>query len=230
MLACVVASLVEERDILRGRPDDLPADLGLRVRIVAGLGGHDAADRGAVRRLRDRSVDLARRAGIDSSFDSIDVDQTGRALLLAYPDRLAGRRRAGQYQLRAGGAAWLPDDDPLAAEEFVVAADLDGRGDRSRIRLAAALDASDVISVAGADVVEQRTLEWDDTRDELVDVVERRLGAIQLGRTTAVPAPGEETTAALLRRVKSSDLSILNWTDSATSLRDRVDVPAPFGR
>ena len=95
MLACVVASLVDERDILRGRPDDLPADLGLRVGIVAGLGGHDAADRGAVRRLRDRSVDLARRAGIDPSFDSIDVDETGRALLLAYPDRLAGRRRAG---------------------------------------------------------------------------------------------------------------------------------------
>ena len=101
-------------------------------------------------------LDLARRADVDDVFDSIDVDESGRALLLAYPDRVAGRRRAGQFQLRAGGAAWLPDDDSLAAEPFIVAADLDGRGDRSRIRLAAAVAAEDVITAFGADVVEQR--------------------------------------------------------------------------
>ena len=135
---------------------------------------------------------------------------------------MAGRRRAGQFQLRAGGAAWLPDDDSLAAEPFVVAADLDGRGDRSRIRLAAALSAGDVIAAFGSDIVEQRELVWDDDRDDLVDVVERRLGAIQLGRTTASPPPGEATLEALLRRVRRSDLAILNWTDRARTLCDRV--------
>ncbi|MET0911193.1 MAG: DEAD/DEAH box helicase, partial [Ilumatobacteraceae bacterium] len=223
MLACLIACIVDERDVLRGRPDDLPADLNLRVGVVAGLHGHDAADRGAVRRLRDRAVDLARRADIATSFDSIDVDDSGRALLLAYPDRVAGRRRVGQFQLRAGGAAWLPDDDSLAAEPFIVAADLDGRGDRSRIRLAAALAATDVIAAFGDDVVEQRELVWDDGRDDLVDVVERRLGAIQLGRTTSAPPPGEATTQALLRRVKGSDLALLNWTDAARALRERVE-------
>jgi ATP-dependent helicase HrpB len=33
-LACVVATLVEERDIFRGRSDDLPADLALRVAVL----------------------------------------------------------------------------------------------------------------------------------------------------------------------------------------------------
>ncbi len=150
-LACIVASIVDERDVFRGRPDDLPADLSLRVGVVAGAAVHDAADRGAVHRLRDRAADLARRAGIRFDLDSVDVDRTAAALLLAYPDRLAGRRRHGQFQLRSGEAAWLPDDDPLAAEAFVVAADLDGRGARSRIRLAAALDAADVIAAFGSD-------------------------------------------------------------------------------
>ena len=53
-LACIVASIVDERDVFRGRPDDLPADLSLRVGVVAGAAVHDAADRGAVHRLRDR--------------------------------------------------------------------------------------------------------------------------------------------------------------------------------
>ena len=222
-LACVVASIVDERDVFRGRPDDLPADLSLRVGVIAGSGSHDAADRGAVYRLRDRAADLARRAGIRFDLDSVDVDHTGAALLLAYPDRIAGRRRHGQFQLRSGEAAWLPDDDPLAAEPFVVAADLDGRGARSRIRLAAAVDATDVINGFGADIIEQRALVWDDDRDDLVERVERRLGAIHLGRTDARPDPGESTTEAMMEQVRRSDLAVLPWSTAGRALRERVE-------
>ena len=222
-LACIVASVVDERDVFRGRPDDLPADLSLRVGVIAGSASHDAADRGAVFRVRDRAADLARRAGIRFDLDSVDVDRTGATLLLAYPDRIAGRRRPGQFQLRSGEAAWLPDDDPLGAEAFVVAADLDGRGARSRIRLAAALDAVDVVTGFGSDIVEQRSLVWDVDRGDLVERVERRLGAIQLGRTEGRAAPGAETTAALMDHLRRSDLAPLPWTAASRALRERVE-------
>jgi ATP-dependent helicase HrpB len=221
-LACVVATLVEERDIFRGRPDDLPADLALRVRALTGQRGHDAADRGAVHRLRDRSADLARRAGIRFDLDAVDADRAGMVLLLGYPDRLAARRRPGQFQLRSGSGAWLPDDDPLADEPFLVAADVDGRRERARIRLAAAVDPDDVIAEFGTEIVERRTLEWDADRDDLVETVERRLGSIQLGQRRARPEPSEKTTAALMARVQSTGLDVLPWTDVAIALRDRV--------
>ncbi len=222
-LACIVASVVDERDVFRGRPDDLPADLSLRVGVIAGSASHDAADRGAVFRVRDRAADLARRAGIRFDLDSVDVDRTGATLLLAYPDRIAGRRRPGQFQLRSGEAAWLPDDDPLGAEAFVVAADLDGRGTRSRIRLAAAVDAVDVVTGFGSDIVEQRSLVWDVDRGDLVERVERRLGAIQLGRTEGRAAPGAETTAALMDHLRRSDLALLPWNAASRALRERVE-------
>lgn len=222
-LACVVATLVEERDVFRGRPDDLPADLALRVAAVTGQRGHDAADRGAIRGLRDRARDLAHRAGIRFDLDGIDVDGTGAVLLHGYPDRLAARRRSGQFQLRSGSGAWLPDDDALADEPFLVAADLDGRRDRARIRLAAAVDVDDVIAEFGDEIVERRRVDWDDERDDLVESVERRLGAMQLGRRTGRPEPGDETTTALMARVRSTGLTVLRWTDAATSLRERVE-------
>jgi ATP-dependent helicase HrpB len=222
-LACIVATIVEERDVLRGRPDDLPADLALRVAVVTGRDRHDAADRGAVHRLRDRAADLARRSRIDVDLDGVDPDRTGAVLLLGFPDRLAARRRPGQYQLRSGSGAWLPDDDPLADEEYVVAADLDGRRDRARIRLGAAVDADDVVAGFGPDIVEQRTLAWDPERDDLVESVERRLGAIRLGRRVDRPQPGNEVTAALVERVRSTDLGVLGWTPAATALRERVE-------
>ncbi|HSL75033.1 MAG TPA: ATP-dependent helicase HrpB [Ilumatobacteraceae bacterium] len=222
-LACLVATLVDERDVLRGRPDDLPADLALRVAVLAGHHSHDAADRGAVHRLRDRARDLARRAGIDFRPDDVDPARTGAVLLLGYPDRLSAQRRPGQFQLRGGSGAWLPDDDPLADEPFVVAADLDGKRDRARIRLGAAVDAAEVIASFGPDIVERRTIEWSTERDDLVEVVERRLGAIQLGRQTGRPAPGDEVTAALLERIRRHGLDMLRWTANAQALRERVD-------
>ena len=221
-LACVIATLVEERDIFRGRPDDLPADLALRIGALTGRRGHDAADRGAVHRLRDRAADLARRARISFDLDDVDPDRSGVVLLLGYPDRLAARRRPGQFQLRAGASAWLPDDDPLADELFVVAADLDGHRERARIRLAAVVDADDVVAEFGSEITERRSLDWDTERDDLAETVERRLGSIQLGQRVGRPEPGDETTTALMTRVRATQLGVLRWSEAATSLRERV--------
>lgn len=221
-LACIVATLVDERDVFRGRPDDLPADLALRVAAVSGARGHDAADRGAIHRLRDRARDVARRAGIRFDLDRVDPDRTGAVLLLGFPDRLAARRRPGQFLLRSGSGAWLPDDDTLADEDFVVAADLDGRRDRARIRLAAAVDTDAVISEFGADIIERRTVAWDAGRDDLTETIERRLGAIRLGQHVGRPAPSEATTAALMRHVRTTKLDALRWSAGAAALRERV--------
>ena len=221
-LACVIATLVDERDILRGRPDDLPVDLALRVAVISGAAGHDLADRNAVNRVRDRSSELAKRVGIAFDRQSIDHDRTGAALLLAFPDRLAGRRRTGQFTLRSGSGAFIADSDPLSDEALVVAADVDGKRDRARIRLAAAIDIDDAIRLTGADMKDDRRLEWNVDRDELVQIVERRLGAIRLGAQTMPAVPGEATTAALAKRVRDTKLAVLGWSATAISLRERV--------
>ncbi len=231
-LGCALAVLIEERDVLRGRPDELPADLSLRLRLLAGRdvddqnvhdqNVHDLADRRTVRRLRDRATDLARRMRIRFDTDLIDEHRAGGALLHAFPDRLAARRRPGQFQLRTGSGAWLPATDPLAHEQFLVAADLDGKRDRSRIRLAAALDADEVAMTFGDQVDERVELVWDDDRDDLVERVERRLGSMQLGATTRRPGPSEATTAALMARVRATGLAILGWSNASIDLRRRV--------
>ncbi len=82
-MASVMAALLDERDVLRGHPRDLPVDLGARVALVGSGGGRgrgDGRDRGrdaekarrdfregqidggAVRRVRDRARQVERRA------------------------------------------------------------------------------------------------------------------------------------------------------------------------
>jgi ATP-dependent helicase HrpB len=222
-LGCALAVLLDERDLLRGRPDDLPSDLGLRLRLLAGRGGHDQADRRSVDQVRRRADDLARRIGIRFDTDLIDPDRAGLALLHAYPDRLAMRRRPGQFQLRTGSGAWLPDDDPLAHEAFIVAADLDGKRDRARVRLAAGLDADEVALAFGDDVIERVELVWDPDRDDLVERVERRLDGMQLGAVSRPPSAGPATTDALMERVRATGLAVLGWSRASIGLRQRVE-------
>ncbi len=104
-LACVIATLVEERDIFRGRPDDLPADLALRIGALTGRRGHDAADRGAVHRLRDRAADLARRAGIRFDLDDVESrsDRRRPAARLPRPSGRPAPTRTVPTPLRFGG-------------------------------------------------------------------------------------------------------------------------------
>jgi ATP-dependent helicase HrpB len=221
-LGCAIAALLDERDVMRGAPDELPSDLAIRIRAVAGLGSHERVDRRAVERVRDRAADLARRLGIAFDTRAIDADRAGAALLHAYPDRLAGRRRPGQFQLRSGTAAWLSERDPLAHEEFVVAADLDGRRDRSRIRLAAGLDADEVARELADHVTESVRVEWDPARDDVVERVERRLGSMRLGETVRPARPGGDTTRVLLSRVSATGLAVLGWNGASLALRRRV--------
>lgn len=219
--ACVVAALLDDRDVLRGRIEDLPADLALRVGLVTGRFRDDRADRGAVHRARERAADLARRAGIGFDLDTVDPDRTGLLLLAGFPDRLAGRRRGGQYQLRTGAGAWVGESDPLATASFVVAADVDGKRSGSRIRLAAAVEAWEIAGVL-EDVVEHRRLEWDRDRDDLVERVERRLDALRLDEEVRSPDPGDATVDALVERVRATKLGVLRWTDDARQLQARI--------
>jgi ATP-dependent helicase HrpB len=218
-LACVLAALIGERDPFRGRPDDLPIDLATRVAVISGIGSHPAADRGSIDRVRRSAADLARRLG--RPIGTVDPGASGRLLVRAYPDRLAIRRGSpGRFQIRAGPTAWCPPQDPLAIEQFLVAVDLDGKRKDARIRLAAALDASDLMDAFGSAINSVATLEW--SGDRLVDVFEDRLGGIVLGSRTERATPRQAVVDALLERVRREGIDSLPWSEQANRLRRRV--------
>jgi ATP-dependent helicase HrpB len=225
-LACVVAAILDERDVLRGRADELPSDLALRVRVVCGE-HHERADRRDIARARDRAADIARRAGVHFDVDTVNADQAGGVLARAYPDRIAVRRRQpGQFQMRTGTGAWVAADDPLAHEQFVVAADLDGNRSGARIRIGAGIEPRQLIDSLVHEIDRQQVIEWDKQRDDLVLRETVRLGSMLLDEQIRPPQRGPETTAALLDRVRITRLSVLSWSRRAAQLRRRIAFAA----
>ncbi|HEV7720611.1 MAG TPA: ATP-dependent helicase HrpB [Iamia sp.] len=222
--ACLLACLLEERDVLRGRPGEVPVDAAERLRLLADdRASHPQADRDAVRTVRRRAAQVARRAGV-KRHDGVDLTAAGPLLGLAYPDRLAQARSGRRYRLRNGIGAWVPDGDALGDEPYLVVADVDrgGRDVDGRVRIAAAVDEADVLALGGADVESRSVVAWDDERDDLRAVTERRLDALVLARSEGRPEAGPATTAALVDRVRTAGLAVLGWTDAARLLQARA--------
>ena len=224
--ACAVAALLDEGDIAMGRPDDRPADLTARIEaLLDGSSSNLQVDRNRLRRVHQRSEDLARRAGIQFSLGAIRPNAVGELLAHAYPDRIARLRRPGQFQLSSGPGAWVPESDTLSNSEFIVAADLDGRRDGARVRLAAPVTEEAVIATLeglGQGLSTRSTLEWNQERDDLVLRVQRRLGSLRLDEHVLRPEPGPETLAALMARITATKLAALPWTSESLHLRERV--------
>ena len=137
-VAALLAAILSERDFLRLPPGQRDADLRHRVDIAL-----NSKRDGALRLIQESARRLMPR---DSRNETPDISMTGALLALAYPDRI-GRRRpgaAGRYLLSGGRGAVLPEGDPMATEEFLVVADLDGSAQDSRIFLAAPITAPEI--------------------------------------------------------------------------------------
>ena len=226
-VACALAALLEDRDVLRGRPDEVEVDIAERVRLIADPRyRHPLVDRSALASARRRAAVLGRRAREAPTSGAqqgpVDPRDCGRVLALAYPDRIAQTRGRGRFRLRTGAGAWMAEPDPLAGEAFLVIAQLDADGADSRIRLAAALDPADLETAAGAPVTTVTEVSWNSGRYDVRATTTRSIDGLVLATTEERAPPGPAATATLLQHVRSTRLGALPWTDKARVLQQRV--------
>jgi len=162
---------------------------------------------------------LAREAGGKAGGEA----STGALLLLAYPDRVAkARGEHGRFVLANGRGAVLDAAEPLAAESFLVVADLQGKAQNARIAAAAAIGEDEVRALA-ADRLETVRETVFDADKRAVRVRESvRLGAIRLSERQLAAPRGEAADRAVIAAIREHGLSLLEWSKGATTLRRRL--------
>ena len=214
-LACDVAALLEERDILRGGAQQ-EVDLASRIDALREGGEGDRVIRARVRAEANRLREIA---GVREA--EVDVSRAGILLALAYPERIARRRGTG-YQTAGGTGAVLPGGSLLAREEFLALADVDGLLTNARIFLAAPLGEDDLFNTFGDRIVSEEQVYWSEADEAVVAREVMRLDALVL-REGSVRPQGDAVRDAMVEGVRSLGLQALPWDRSSESIRGRSE-------
>ena len=215
-LACDIAALLSERDIISGPARG--ADLGQRLEMLASGGG----DRNARSRIQQAARDWRRQLGIGPE-QSASRSAAGAIVALAYPDRLAQQRGGqGQYRLASGRGAELSLEDPLSREPYLAVATLDQGQKAARIYLAAPITLAE-IEEDFADLIETtQSVTWN-ARSEIVEAKrERRLLALVLEEKPLQKPDVDAVRAAMLDGIRQMGLASLPWSAATRTLRARV--------
>ncbi|KPQ30710.1 MAG: ATP-dependent helicase HrpB [Marinobacter excellens HL-55] len=221
-LAAELAALLEERDLLGPGSG---ADLHERIRVLRGERGQRGLDAARLKAIQQATKRLCPQP---ESQDLPSATEVGRLLAQAYPDRVA-RRRPGsmpRYQLSNGKGAVLREDDALARQDWLVAADLDGQSREATIYLAAPVDLADLERDLAANIEERDEALWDDKRGTVVARNVRKLGALVLAERALARVNTELLQQGLLDAVRRKGLASLPWTPGARQWCARVQLLA----
>ena len=208
--AAEVAALLTERGLGGNDPD-----LETRLRRWRSDKGARA---GAARRMAES---WARRAGCK---EGAQEHEPGKAVALAFPDRLARRRDAGgeHWQSVGGRGFRLDPASPLARSQWLAVAEVAGHASGARILSAAALEETDVLELFGERIETRHDGAFDPSTGAVTPTRSRRLGAIRLA-SGPDPNPDQGAIeAALVEGVREHGLGLLPWSEGAAALRDRA--------
>lgn len=233
-LACDIAAILEERDLIKFTTRNRNSDLRLRLDLLRH--GQDACaalnriDDSVRWRVKNFSEEFRKRLGIE--FRECGSEMAGVVLGFAYPDRIA-KRREGQdsiYLLSCGRAAKFANIEPLSKEEFLTVAELDDKEKDAKILLAAPVARSDLEEYFGGNIRIVETVEWND-RAGAVDALGRRVfGSIILEEYPLRNPDRRKIYGAVLNGIRMRGLSVLPWTDETENLRGRIVFAAGTDR
>ena len=226
-MACDVAALLGERDILRG----VGADVHSRLALLSGESRAARGGQGGVQRAKQLARQYRGYLRGKATQPVADPDHPrwlGALLALAYPDRVAQQRKPGgaEYRLANGRAALFSEVDGLMKQPWLVIADLGSRqGQREeRIYLAAEFDPALLEGVLSEQVSVVDQLDWDEREGVLRAERQRKVGELVLSREPLTGLDEAARTQALINLVRRKGLELLPWTPELRQWQARVGL------
>lgn len=223
-LACDLAAMLGERDLLRGPAALDDADLDLRLALLRGNARGatgSSADRGALQRIRRQSAALRRRLGHFPEGE-LPEDLAGVLLAMAYPDRIGQRRPDGRFLLSGGRGAVFRRPQRLSGSEFVVVAELDSGEREAQIFLAASITRAQLHEHCSSLIESAEEITWDDQAGAVLARRQAHLGALCLVESRIDSPDPAAVQGALLEGIRKRGPSVLHFSAASQSLRERV--------
>ena len=223
LLACDLAALIEDRDILVGFKQ---VDIDQRLMALEDYRQHRRAAQsrfplhvGACNNVLAVAQSLQRRLRLrpapHQSTPLIEHHRWLAQLLLhAFPDRLACRRGdSSRYLLANGRGVTLPADDPLSKHRWLVVVDCDGQKSDGLIFSAAVVDEATVREFTAHKLESKIDVRRSADGGRLLRVKRDFYQALLIDESQPAPISGHELTRFVPELLHSQGLNLLDWNE-----------------
>ncbi len=219
MLACLIASLLEEREIFKGEHAQFNSDLTARLQLII----HQKTSSGLIARIIQQACRLAQQLQLKFTTHSLDIAKVGLLLAYAYPERIAkARGKHGDFICVNGKGVSVHEQDVLAGENFMVFAQITLRKGQLTARLASRISAAEIESNFSNKIELHDIAKFDDKNARIVTQRQTSLGAITLSEMPLQQAASSETISSMwCELITKKGLGILPWKAKDLSLRSR---------
>jgi ATP-dependent helicase HrpB len=171
--------------------------------------------------LLSQSTRWAKLAGAQSVNG--DISDAGKALALAYPERVArARGPRGHFLMASGRAAAVDETDALAKHAWLAIGEVTGTAERSRILSTAAIDEADVRSLFTAQIECSDIVKLDGPNGAVTARRVEKLGALILSDVQLAKPSAQQCEAALADHIRSKGLRVLPWNEQHQQWQARV--------
>ena len=221
-LACLIAALLESRDIFRGERARFDCDLRHRIQELSSTRANN--NYSAVGQITQQAKQLIKQVGLNTaSIELLPIECTGALLALAYPERIAKNRgRIGEFIACNGKGIVINHDDVLATEPYVVAANLSQYQQELQVRLAAPVDVNDLLNWQIVSIKPHLHLGYDSQKDRIFAEQQNKIGSIIIDQQSSSNQLSDEQIAQMwCRQIQDKGLDFLPWQDNNKALLAR---------
>jgi ATP-dependent helicase HrpB len=237
-LACIIAAMLEEKDIYVGEFARNNANIAHRIIDLCHWQNNEKTHQlrhklssNVTSRVLKQSKQLAAKLDHQLIFQEqrLPLDLIGCLVAFAYPERIAkSRSEYGQYLCQNGkGCEFYSNsnigaEDTLANEEYLVMASLQQTKNKLIIRLAAVISKEQIQTYFKENIQDRTELVFDETSGRLQGVCQTKLGAISIHRQIKTQyLTAEQIGNFWCQRIKQLGLTWLPWQENDLHLLAR---------
>lgn len=250
-LACQLAALLTERDILHSSHDEgrraktKEAAIHYRLDILNNKNNHGNHQTGAIKRIEQQIQQFKRllkghqknhQSDVKSPIQNPDsLRWVGFLIACAYPDRVAKQRspthkttpaQEQTYLLSNGRAATLRQPDSLESCQYLAVSTLGGQqnDNADQIYLAAELDSSLFNNELAHLIRPYHHVEWNHQTERFSATQEQRLGTVIIESKKLNTINDEDKRKVIFELIRKRGLELLPWNNTIRQWQARVHL------
>lgn len=227
LLACILAALLEERDIFSAEQGRFDINISHRVTKLISVFNKPY---GVLVNIVKQVNNLTKQAGLNKhnnihllATSALPLDKIGLLLAYAYPERVAKARGVISNFICANGkGVTLNEQDALATEPFLVVADLMQTQQGLQVRLGASIELSQIETIFKSHIHQQEVAIFDENSGKIIARKQTKLFALILKETISNNSLSFENIAQMwCDLITRKGLSFLNWQAEDLALKAR---------